>query len=174
MSGIPFGIHAEQLTAPNLWRGMVFAEGARPAAALWKAWDSLGLVDDAVKLVGWWEPKPLVTVTEHNSNSSAGPVVFASVYVRNTAATSALAHNDWASSADKAMPKAVISVASWAAVGVNTTCTLNIDWSALGLSASTATITASPIEDFQGSLTVLASRPIVTVPGTKGWLLAVA
>ena len=30
MSGIPFGIHAEQLTSPNLWKGMVFAEGARP------------------------------------------------------------------------------------------------------------------------------------------------
>ena len=42
MSGIPFGIHAEQLSSPNLWRGMVFAEGARPAPALWKAWDSLG------------------------------------------------------------------------------------------------------------------------------------
>ena len=83
MSGIPFGIHAEQLTAPNLWRGMVFAEGtvgchpacrvitavlfskavpllavfsaagARPAPELWKAWDSLGLVDTGVQLVGW-------------------------------------------------------------------------------------------------------------------------
>ena len=86
MSGIPFGIHAEQLTSPNLWRGMVFAEGARPAPELWKAWDSLGLVQDGVKLVGWWEATPLVTVTEHSSNSSS-PLVFASVYLRTTPAT---------------------------------------------------------------------------------------
>ena len=82
MSGIPFGIHAEQLTSPNLWRGMVFAEGARPAPDLWKAWDSLGLVDEGVELVGWWEPRPLVTVTEHGGNSSH-PVVYASVYWRS-------------------------------------------------------------------------------------------
>ena len=124
MSGIPFGIHAEQLSAPNLWRGMVFAEGARPAPALWKAWDSLGLVEDGVKLVGWWDSAPLVTVTEHSSNSST-PLVFASVYLRTSPA---------ATTAGPAMPKAVIAVASWASTGT-ISCTLNIDWAKLGLSA---------------------------------------
>lgn len=71
------------------------------------------------------------------------------------------------------LPRAVISIASWAAAGVNTTCTLNINWAKLGLSAASATITAAPISGFQDSLTVQASKPTVVVQGTKGWLLAV-
>lgn len=167
MSGIPFGIHAEQLTAPNLWRGMVFAEGARPAPDLWKAWDSLGLVDDGVALVGWWEPTPLVTVTEHGGNSSQ-PAVFASVYLRSRAHQIKEGGDD--STAKK--PRAVVAVASWANTG-NITCTLNIDWARLGLSASSATITATSIKNFQGDLTVPASRPTIEVPAAKGWLLAI-
>jgi hypothetical protein len=166
MSGIPFGIHAEQLTSPNLWRGMVFAEGARPAPDLWKAWDSLGLVDDGVVLVGWWEPRPLVTVTEHGGNSSQ-PVVFASVYWR--AETN---HNNEEGDRTSKKPRAVVAVASWANTG-NTTCTLNVDWKRLGLSASSATITASSITNFQGDLTVPASQPTIEVPAAKGWLLAI-
>jgi hypothetical protein len=49
MSGIPYGMHAEQLTRPNLWRGMVFAEGARPAPGLWVGWDEMGLTVEGVR-----------------------------------------------------------------------------------------------------------------------------
>eukprot|EP01051_Picozoa_sp_SAG22_P029734 SAG22_NODE_11171_length_497_cov_0.899497_2_plen_133_part_01 len=133
MSGIPFGIHAEQLSSPNLWRGMVFAEGARPAPELWKAWDSLGLVQDGVELVGWWEPAPLVTITEHAGNISS-PVVFASVYLRK--AKDGMAVPEEQEEEGVSMPRAVISVASWARSGTMT-CTLNIDWAKLELSAST-------------------------------------
>lgn len=62
MSGIPYGMHAEQLSAPNLWRGMVFAEGARPAPYLWAAWDSMGLTAEGVEIVGWWDSRVPVKV----------------------------------------------------------------------------------------------------------------
>jgi hypothetical protein len=195
----------------------VFAEGARPAPELWKAWDSLGLVlaegasvikyksllnvlkdthdhswclarsykcnhlmadsprarlvEDGVELVGWWEPTPLVTVTEHGGaggggENASGPVVFASVYLRQASAEKSNRGGK------KAMPRAVISVASWASAG-NMTCTLDIDWAKLGLSAATATITASAIAGFQGDLSVSAAQPTIVVPAAKGWLLAV-
>ena len=90
-------------------------------------------MDDGVKLVGWWEPEPLVTVTENSGNSST-PLVFASVYVRTSPLVTAGAESKAAASV-AAMPKAVISVASWAHSGT-TSCTLNIDWAKLGLSAA--------------------------------------
>jgi hypothetical protein len=65
--------------------------------------DSLGLVQDGVKLVGWWEPEPLVTVTEHSGNSS-DPVIFASVYLR-TATAGEEQSDTAAAAAAAAMPK---------------------------------------------------------------------
>ena len=66
----------------------------------------------------------------------------------------------------------MISVASWANSGT-ISCTLNIDWAKLGLSAATATITASAIAGFQSNLTVAVTNPTVNVSAAKGWLLAV-
>jgi hypothetical protein len=74
-----------------------------------------------------------------------------------------------------AVVAAVISVASWAndVEGAPLSCTLNIAWAKLGLTAATATITASAIDGFQGNLTVSATKPTLEIPATKGWLLAV-
>jgi hypothetical protein len=131
-------------------------------------------VQDGVTLVGWWEPAPLVTITEHGGNSSS-PVIFASVYLRsNTSSTrtGGMAGRNQ-ELAPTTMPRAVIALASWASSG-NTSCTLNIDWAKLGLSASTATITAPAITGFQGNLTVDATNPTVEVGAGFGWLLAVS
>lgn len=70
MSGIPFGIPAEQLTRPNLWRGMLFAEGARPAPDLWRAWDEMGLTMPGTKLKGWWDDGSLATTSSDNVRCS--------------------------------------------------------------------------------------------------------
>ena len=149
MSGIPFGMHAEQLSSPNLWRGMVFAEGGRPAPELWTAWDTLGLTDEGVRLVGWWEPSPVV-------RTSAPTVVWASTYVR-----------------PHTVKGGVIAVASWAEKGHATNVTLSIDWAQLGLTAATATITAHAIAGFQPQMVVDPSSAALLIPGEQGFLLDV-
>ena len=132
MSGIPYGMHAEQLSSPNLWRGMIFAEGARPAPDLWKAWDSLELTAPGVKLVGWWDAKPVVQVHCATCNATA-PEVVASFYHRPGKG-------------------GVISVASWAdAESPPASVTLSLDWSAIGLTPATAAVTIPPIASFQNA-----------------------
>lgn len=99
MSGIAFGILAEQLTRPNLWRGMVFAEGARPAPDLWKAWDTLQLTTPGTKIIGWWDDEPLAKVSD--------PDVRASMYVVPAAGGS----------------RYILAIASWANNPVNVSIT---------------------------------------------------
>jgi hypothetical protein len=150
MSGIPFGMHAEQLSSPNLWRGMVFGEGARPAPDLWKAWDALGLTADGVRLVGWWDDAPAV-----RSNDTSRTGVFASAYLRPSGG-------------------GVLAVASWDEK-LPTTVELELVWAAFGLTAGTANVSASPIGGgFQPALQLDAARLVVTVPAKKGWLLDVS
>lgn len=144
-SGIPFGLHAEQLKQPNLWRGMVFAEGARPAAELWAAWDSLELTRDGTHLIGWWD----VAVPARSDHADI-PV---SVYSRPDG------------------QGCVLAIASWAAN--STEVNINIDWETLGLDAAGVSITAPAIKDFQPSATVSPQQPMITVDPGKGWLLDV-
>ena len=156
MSGIPYGMHAEQLSAPNLWRGMVFAEGARPAPALWKAWDALHLTMEGVELRGWWEERvsrPLVV-------SSGDTLVPASAFIRPETAGGGI----------------VIAVASWRAAGTSTRVTLTIDWEAIGLSATHAVVTAPAIDNFQAATTFAVNSDgtvDVTVLSPQGWLIEV-
>jgi hypothetical protein len=152
MSGIPFGMHAEQLSSPNLWRGMVFGEGGRPAAELWKAWDSLELTEDGTQLVGWWDDAPVVHVTGASSGN-----VYASGYLRP-------ANRDGTSGGG------VIAVASWESKK-DITVGLSLDWAAFGLTATTATVIASPILGFQPALELNPSALSLKVAAAKGWLL---
>lgn len=145
MSGIPFGLHAEQLAHPNLWRGMVFAEGQRPAPALWKAWDALQLTLDGTHLVGWWDSA--VPVTTNNT------AVLASVYLRPSG------------------KGFVVALASWASTDVNVE--LNIDWQSLGLDENASVISAPAIDGFQPEATFSPTSPILNVDVGKGWLVSV-
>ena len=149
MSGIPFGMHAEQLSTPNLWRGMIFAEGARPAPGLWKGWDALQLTADGTELVGWWDDAPIV-------HTSAPDVVFASAYLRPAIAGGG----------------GVLAVASWDN-NKDTSVELKVDWAALGLNATTANVSATAIDGFQPALQLDAESLVLTVPARKGWLLDV-
>jgi hypothetical protein len=64
--------------------------------------------------------------------------------------------------------KALLSVASWApdTVSVN----LKVDWKALGLDSSRATITAPAIDSFQGARSFKPGEPVPVAPA-RGWLL---
>merc|ERR1712034_17328 len=104
---------------------MVFAEAARPAPAMWKAWDSLGLTHDGVKLVGWWEDDVPIT-TSHSD-------VYASVYIRPGNG-------------------AVVALASWHGQG-SLEVELAINWQALGLEQEHASIIAHSIDGFQPAAT---------------------
>ena len=124
MSGIPSGMHAEQLTTPDLWRGMAFGEGGRPAAALWKAWDLLNLTADGTRLVGWWDDAPVVHVI------SPSVSVKASGYLRPP-------NSDGTSSGG------AIALASWDnRKDIVVVIGLTLDWAAFGLSVATAIVTA--------------------------------
>ena len=156
MSGIPFGIHAEQLSSPNLWRGMVFAEGARPAPSLWKAWDLLQLTADGVELRGWWEEQPGKMPVVATSAAD----VYASAYIRPSSAGGGI----------------VIAVASWAAGGDVATVSLAVDWSAIGIAADVAVVMAPSIAGFQDAATFAvdsAGNVAVDVKSAEGWLIEV-
>lgn len=148
MSGIPYGMHAEQLSGPNLWRGMVFAEGARPAPYLWKAWDSMGLTTTGLELIGWWDPRCPVTV--HGDAE-----VYASVYTRPGKGCGC-----------------VVAVASWSSAAMANV-TLVIDWTFLGLTAAGSVITAPNITDFQSAASLPTTNPTLKVPKAQGWLLEI-
>ena len=130
------------------------ATGRTPAPSeapdLWRAWDSLHLTEDGTRLVGWWDDTPVVRVVDDPSAS-----VYASAYLRPGAGSGG-----------------VIAVASWSN-DKSITVGLSVDWSAFGLSPSAATVTASPIANFQPALELDPSALSVAVPATKGWLLDV-
>jgi hypothetical protein len=66
---------------------------------------------------------------------------------------------------------ALVALASWAEGDLSTT--LTIDWKALGLDSSRATLTAPRIDGFQPARSFRVGEPI-PVPRGKGWLLTLA
>ena len=149
-------MHAEQLTRPNLWRGMVFAEGARPAPDLWKAWDALKLTADGVELRGWWEERPSKMPVVVSSDDD----VPATAYLRPASAGGGI----------------VIAVASWKTQGTIAKVSLRIDWDAIGVKATDAVVTAPAIAGFQvaTTFTVTAGGAVeVRVLSPQGWLIEV-
>ena len=66
----------------------------------------------------------------------------------------------------------VVAVASWDN-GNDITVALDLDWTAFGLTATAASIAASPIAGFQPALQLDAAKPVLQVPAKQGWLLNV-
>jgi hypothetical protein len=146
ISGIPFGLMGEMLQDNgNPWRGMVYGmTGRLPWAGDPRPlWKAWDAFGIAdSRMVGFWVDSRPVKIDR--------PDVLATSYVRNGGT--------------------MVAVASWAKEPVDVR--LSIDWTALGLDPSTATITAPAIEKFQDAATFTQDQPIPVEPG-RGWLLIV-
>jgi hypothetical protein len=148
ISGIPYGLMGEMLQdGGNPWRGMLFGMTNRLP---WTGGDPRRLwalwdsfgIEQA-DMVGWW-----VHGTPVRTDRDDVP---ATSYVRKG-------------------QKTLIALASWAPG--NTSVKLRIDWKALGLKASGATLTAPAIAGFQPAATFQPGDAIPVQPG-RGWLLIV-
>jgi hypothetical protein len=168
---------------PNLFRGMVFGMTTRYACTdvstpIWQLWDSFG-IEKAVRktvlhfpfddihecdcglmsngldvmilsviyfqeMIGWWDDDAPV--------ESGHADVQVTSYLRHGNAT-------------------LLAVGSWATC--NLTVTLQIDWAALGLSGSTATVEAPAMAGVQPHATFPVAAGGVTLPveAAAGWLL---
>jgi hypothetical protein len=149
ISGIPYGLMGEMLQNDgNPWRGMVFGMTSR------LGWSDKSdprplwkLWDDfgiaQADMVGWWvHDAPVKTGRED---------VLATSYVRKGKG-------------------ALVALASWAPE--KTDAKLSIDWKALGLDPSRATLVAPAVPGFQPAATFKPGEAIPVEPG-KGWLLRV-
>lgn len=147
VSGIPFGLMGEMLQdGGNAWRGMLYGMTSRLP---WTAGDPRPMWrvwDDfqikGSRMIGYWVPDCPV--------KTDNPHVLATVF--------------------KKSGKALISIASWARA--DTVVHLKIDWKALGLDSSRATITAPAIENFQPG-TSFKTGEAIPVKKDQGWLLLV-
>jgi hypothetical protein len=144
MSGIPFGLFGEMLQDNgNPWRGMVYGMTARyySGADPKHIWK---LWDEFgiqdAEMIGYWVPACPVKATREG--------IQATVYRKKG--------------------KALISIASWAKEPV--ACRLEIDWSALGMDAHKARLSAQNIPDFQKEAEFEPSAEIPIEP-RRGWLL---
>ncbi|QEC65724.1 hypothetical protein FRZ54_19185 [Mucilaginibacter ginsenosidivorans] len=148
VSGIPFGLMGEMLQGGgNPWRGMVYGMTNRMPwsdnADPRPIWHAW---DDFGmqngKMIGYWVDDCPVKTNN--------PEVLATVYKKDKSA--------------------LVSIASWAADDVNIK--LKIDWKALGIDPSKATITAPEVKNFQPKADFQDGHDIKVEKG-KGWMLIV-
>lgn len=148
VSGIPFGLMGEMLQGDgNLWRGMVYGMTNRLG---WSdksdpkpIWKLWNDIGmQGTEMIGYW--------SSHCPVKTTNDKVLATVY--------------------KKKGLALISVASWADADVDIQ--LTIDWKALGIDESKATIIAPAINNFQPAKT-FAKGESFTVQKNKGWLIVV-
>jgi hypothetical protein len=148
VSGIPFGLMGEMLQdGGNPWRGMVFGMTNRMPwsdnADPRAIWKAWDNFGmQGTKMVGYW--------VDNNPVKTNDPKVLATVY--------------------KKAGKAMIAIASWADADTNVK--LTIDWKALGIDPTKATIIAPRIKNFQEAKQFAAGDELPVVKG-KGWLLVV-
>jgi hypothetical protein len=145
VSGIPFGLMSEMLQGGgNPWRGMIYGMTSRaPRTDTRPIWKVWNMFGiENSQMIGYWVPDSPV--------KTDNPHVLATVY--------------------KKKGKALVSIASWAKT--DTTIHLNIDWEALGIDPTHATITAPAIKDFQPSAE-FTSNNVIPVKKQKGWLLII-
>jgi hypothetical protein len=146
MSGIPFGLMGEMLQdGGNPWRGMVFGMTARLpwAGDPRPVWRAWDDFGIAdTRMIGWWVRSRPVRTGRDD--------VLATSYIKPG--------------------RTMVALASWAQDSV--AITLAIDWRALGIDSTRATITAPAIERFQPAAAFKPGEPIPVPPG-KGWLLVV-
>jgi hypothetical protein len=150
-SGIPFGLMGDMLPqahneGDNPYRGMIFGMTSRlgwildysvqgshtDPSAIWKVLDSFDIASS--KMVGFWEPKPLVTTSDKD--------VLATAYLK-----------------DKTM---LISVASWAKEKKNVK--LLINFPAAGFGTDHVKLAAPPINGFQPEREFRLTDPIPVEP----------
>ena len=155
ISGIPFGLMGEMLQdGGNPWRGMIYGMTSRaPWAGNPQAlWQAWDAFGMAdSRMIGYWVAGCPVR-TSH-------PEVLATVYV--------------------AEGRALIAIASWAKESV--VVTLSINWTALGIDPSHATLRAPAMADFQeaacfefnSSAGMQKQSSDIPVESGRGWLLVV-
>ncbi|MDE1192404.1 MAG: DUF6067 family protein [Arachidicoccus sp.] len=147
-SGIPFGLMGEMLeNNGNAWRGMLYGMTDR---LLW--------FDNA-------DPRPLWKVWD---DFGIGDAKMIGYWVDNNPVKTD--NEDVPVTIYKKDKSVLISLASWAKTDVNIH--LKIDWKALGINASTATIVAPEIDKFQPARTFKIDEAI-PVEKNNGWLLEV-
>jgi hypothetical protein len=146
VSGIPFGLMGEMLEGGgNPWRGMIYGMTNRmpwsDGADPRPIWKAW---DDfgmkGTKMIGYW--------VESNPIKTDNAKVLVTLYRKDN--------------------KVMIAIASWA--GEDTTVKLHIDWKALGIDATKATLTAPAINNFQPAQRFDVNGGIPVTKG-KGWLL---
>lgn len=146
VSGIPYGLMGEMLQGGgNPWRGMIYGMTNRMPWSDNADPRPIWHVWDEFgikgsRMIGYW--------VSHNPVKTNNSDVLATIYVKNK--------------------KVMISIASWAPE--DTKIKLNIDWKALGIDPSKATLTAPEIKNFQPGSTFGVNDEI-PVQKAKGWLL---
>lgn len=146
VSGIPYGLMGEMLQGGgNPWRGMIYGMTNRMPWSDNADPRPIWHVWDEFgikgsRMIGYW--------VSHNPVKTNNSDVLATIYVKGK--------------------KAMISIASWAPE--NTKIKLNIDWKALGIDPSKATLTAPEIKNFQPESKFSVNDEIPVQKG-KGWLL---
>jgi hypothetical protein len=147
VSGIPYGLMGEMLQGGgNPWRGMIYGMTSR---APWTGGDPRPVWKvwrdfgmEGSRMIGYWVGYCPVK-TDHAD-------ILATVYEKKG--------------------KTLVSIASWASA--DTTIHLKINWSALDIDSSKATITAPAIRDFQPAATFKPGDAI-PVKKNKGRLLII-
>jgi hypothetical protein len=148
VSGIPFGLMGEMLQGGgNPYRGMIYGMTNRmPWSDNADPRPIWKVWDDfgmkGTRMIGYW--------VETNPVKTNNAEVLATIYKKNKAA--------------------LISVASWAKDDANIK--LMIDWKALGIDPSKASITAPEIKNFQPAASFNDGQDIPVQKG-KGWLIIV-
>lgn len=146
VSGIPYGLMGEMLQGGgNPWRGMIYGMTNRIPWSDNADPRPIWRVWDEFgikgsRMIGYW--------VSHNPVKTNYSDVLATIYVKGK--------------------KVLISIASWASE--DTKIKLNIDWKALGIDPSKATLTAPEIKNFQPGSTFGVNDEIPVQKG-KGWLL---
>lgn len=148
VSGIPFGLMGEMLQGGgNPWRGMVYGMTNRmPWSDNADPRPIWKVWDDfgmqGSKMIGYW--------VENKPVKTDNPAVLATIYKKNKSA--------------------LVAIGSWAESDVNIH--LTIDWKALGIDPSKATITAPEVKNFQPAASFSDGQEI-KVEKSKGWMIII-
>ncbi len=144
VSGLPFGVSGEMLNyqdGGNPWRGMLYGMSGRQNVTAPAMYEFWDAYGiQSTKMIGYWNHNCPVKTDNKD--------ILATVYVKNG--------------------KTLISIGSWAKT--KTDISLKINWKALGLDPSKATMKAPAIRAFQEETTFNINNKIPIEPG-KGWLI---
>jgi hypothetical protein len=146
VAGIPYGVTGQMLNeGGNPWRGMVYGITNRPGWAGNPAeiWKFWDAYDImSMRMVGYWDGDSPL--------KSDNELVKASLYAGKD--------------------RSIIAVAGWG--DKDQTCTLKLDWRALGYDSSKCTLAIPSIRDYQEART-LGSLDQLTIPAGKGYMIVI-